>query len=248
MAAYNAEKTIGMAIRSVLAQTYTDWELLVADDCSDDDTPDIVGGFADSRIRYIRLTRNTGISGTRLRALREAKGEWIAVLDSDDMWEPDKLEKQMRLQAQTGAELLFTGSAFMDEDGNRKRWIMHVPATVDYRRLLKQNLISNSSTLVRRDLYEKYYVSEDNMHEDYALWLTLLSTGLVAYGVDEPLLVYRVSPASMTGNKAFSALMNWKTLRYLGLSFPKAVFCELCYSINGIRKYRAIHRRCGKKS
>ena len=101
MAAYNAEKTIDMAIRSVLAQTYTDWELIVIDDCGKDNTIDVVRNFDDPRIRLVHNPCNKGVSYTRQHGVEEAKGEWIAVLDSDDAWEADKLEKQAALQKET---------------------------------------------------------------------------------------------------------------------------------------------------
>ena len=115
MAAYNAERTIEQAINSVLRQTYTDFELLVVNDCSKDRTVELVKDIVakDSRVRLISNVKNSGVSYTRKHGLDEAKGEWIAVLDSDDAWEPEKLEKQIELQKRTNADLLFTGSAFI---------------------------------------------------------------------------------------------------------------------------------------
>ena len=119
MAAYNAEKTIEQAIYSVLCQTYPDFELLVVNDCSTDKTAALVAAIAekDDRVRLISNEKNGGVSYTRKHGLEEARGEWIAILDSDDAWASEKLEKQIELQKKTNAELLFTGSAFMDADG-----------------------------------------------------------------------------------------------------------------------------------
>ena len=97
--------------------------------------------------------KNSGVSYTRKHGLEEAKGSWIAILDSDDAWAPKKLEKQIDLQRRTNADLLFTGSAFMDSDGQPIDWYLHAPAEVTYRQLLKQNVLSNSSALVRKELY-----------------------------------------------------------------------------------------------
>lgn len=114
MAAYNAEKTIEQAINSVLRQTYTDFELLVVNDCSKDRTVELVKSIAakDNRVRLISNEKNSGVSFTRKHGLEESNGSWIAILDSDDAWTPDKLEKQIELQKRTNADLLFTGSAF----------------------------------------------------------------------------------------------------------------------------------------
>ena len=126
MAAYNAEKTIEQAISSVLNQTYPNFELLVVNDCSKDRTAESGGGLAerDSRVRLISNHKNSGVSYTRRHGLEEAKGAWIAILDSDDAWAPEKLEKQIALQKKVKADLLFTGSAFMDTDSQPIDWYL----------------------------------------------------------------------------------------------------------------------------
>lgn len=240
MAAYNTEKTIEQAINSVLSQTYTNFELLVVNDCSTDRTAELVKSIAakDSRVRLISNVKNSGVSYTRKHGLEEAKGSWIAILDSDDAWAPKKLEKQIDLQRRTNADLLFTGSAFMDSDGQPIDWYLHAPAEVTYRQLLKQNVLSNSSALVRKELYAKYYAIGDGMHEDFAIWLSILKEGKKAYGVDEPLLIYRIAKSSKSGNKVKAARMNWNTYRYVGLNLMEAIYYECWYIFNGIRKYR----------
>lgn len=240
MAAYNTEKTIEQAINSVLSQTYTNFELLVVNDCSTDRTAELVKSIAakDSRVRLISNVKNSGVSYTRKHGLEEAKGSWIAILDSDDAWAPKKLEKQIDLQRRTNADLLFTGSAFMDSDGQPIDWYLHAPAEVTYRQLLKQNVLSNSSALVRKELYAKHYAIGDGMHEDFAIWLSILKEGKKAYGVDERLLIYRIAKSSKSGNKFKAAKMNWNTYRYVGLNLMEAIYYECWYIFNGIRKYR----------
>ena len=124
MAAYNAERTIELAIKSIQSQSYPFWELLVINDCSIDATPVIVSSLAecDSRIHLLNNERNSGVSVSRQRGMEVAKGDWIAILDSDDMWAPEKLEKQLTFARNTDAELIFTGSAFIDCDGNPIAW------------------------------------------------------------------------------------------------------------------------------
>lgn len=242
MAAYNAEKTIEQAISSVLSQTYSNFELIIVNDCSKDGTVQLVENIAakDSRVHLISNEKNSGVSFTRKHGLEEAMGEWIAILDSDDVWAPEKLEKQIDLQEKTNADLLFTGSAFMDADGNPINWYLVAPAEVSYRQLLKQNVLSNSSALVRKELYAKYYAVGDGMHEDFAIWLSILKEGRKAYGVDEPLLIYRISKSSKSGNKIKAAKMNWNTYRYIGLNLIEAAYYEGCYIIKSLIKYTNI--------
>lgn len=244
MAAYNAEKTIRQAVDSVLSQTYGNFELIIANDCSQDSTLSIIEDYArrDSRVKVINNPVNMGVSRSRHHCLVQADSPWIAVLDSDDAWTSDKLEKQTELQAETNASVLFTGSRFMDDNGNQLDWVMHIPKTVNYRRLLRQNILSNSSSLCRKELFEKYYVVNDNIHEDFALWLNILKSGYVAHGVDEPLLIYRLTTGSKSGNKRKSALMNWHTYRSVGLNVIQTVYYEIWYVIKGLLKYRHLKK------
>mgnify|MGYP004592201191 FL=1 len=240
MAAYNAENTIGQAITSVIQQTYTDFELIIINDCSTDRTVDVINEFIkkDTRIRLINNSKNMGVSYTRKHGLDEAKGYWIAILDSDDLWLPEKLEKQVEFQKKTNADLLYTGSGFMNVDGKQINWALNVPEIITYRQLLKQNILSNSSALVRKDLYEKYYAVGDDMHEDFAIWLQILRNGIKAYGINEPLLIYRLDDKSKSGNKLKAAMMNWNTYRYIGLNVLEAAYYEFWYAINGLCKYK----------
>ena len=238
MAAFNAERTIGLAIDSVVHQSFENWELIIIDDGSNDSTVAIVNSKRDSRIRLIKNERNLGVSKSRKVGLDIAEGEWIAILDSDDAWRSDKLEKQLNLQKATCAEVVFTGSAFMDNDGNPLSWTLSVPEKLTYRELLKQNLISNSSVLVKKSLYKQNYVIGDELHEDFAIWLNITKEGKIAYGINEPLLIYRLTKSSKSSNKLKAAVMNWKTYRYVGLN-PFSAFYYMCwYIIKSIKKYK----------
>ena len=240
MAAYNAENTIGQAITSVIQQTYADFELIIINDCSTDRTVDVINEFIkkDARIRLINNSKNMGVSYTRKHGLDESKGSWIAILDSDDLWLPEKLAKQVEFQKKNNADLLYTGSVFMNVDGKQINWKLNVPEVITYRQLLKQNILSNSSALVRKDLYEKYYAVGDDMHEDFAIWLKILRNGIKAYGINEPLLIYRLDDKSKSGNKFKAAMMNWNTYRYIGLNVLEAAYYEFWYAINGLCKYK----------
>jgi teichuronic acid biosynthesis glycosyltransferase TuaG len=244
MPAYNAHLTLESAMLSVLSQTHSALELIVVDDHSSDDTLSIACDIAtrDSRVRVIANDENLGVSRSRLKGIKAASSEWIALLDSDDMWLPEKLEKQVVCQSSTSASLVFTGSGFMDERGKVIDWVLHVPSEMDYEGVLKQNLISNSSVLIERELLLKHLVCRDDIHEDFACWLSMLKSGVVAQGVDEPLLIYRLSSTSKSGNKIHSALMNWRTYRLNGLGMFASIRYMISYTFNGIQKYRAIAR------
>lgn len=244
MAAYNAENTIEMAIDSVLAQTYFNWELIIVNDCSTDNTKSIVEAYSkkDERIKLYSNEENLGVSKTRLKAVQLSNGNWIAILDSDDAWMPEKLAKQFELQNEINAELLYTGSSFMDEEGEKYNWIMEVPKTVSYKELLKQNILSNSSALIKKDLYMENYVLCDSIHEDFATWLRVLSNGATAYGVNEPLLVYRLSKNSKSGNKIHSAKMNWNTYHFLRIGILESIYYMTWYFFNSIRKYKNLRK------
>lgn len=242
MAAYNAENTIEYAIKSVIAQTYQDWELIIINDCSKDSTLEIVNFYAqkDSRIKLINNERNAGVSITRLNGLRASKGEWIAILDSDDAWLPEKLEKQLKKQCESKADIVYTGVSYIDESGNELSFIFNVPSNISYKKLLKQNIITNSSALVKKEVFEKYYAIGDEMHEDFALWLSALKNGAIAFGIDEPLTTYRISSNSKSGNKIKSAFMNWKTYRFVKLSVISSLYYMCWYVVKGLEKYKHI--------
>ena len=249
---FNAERTIEASVASVLMQSCKDLELIIIDDASVDDTRGILSSLAgqDSRIRIITNQENCGALRSRLTGADKANGEWIAFIDADDMWDPAKLEKQIKLRDSAGCDLIYTGSSFIDENGTAYDWIMHVPDTVDYKGLLKQNIISNSSVLMRKSDYIRYSPPADDgdsIHEDYACWLSMLKAGLSACGIDEPLITYRVSGESRTGNKRRSASMNMNTYKYIGIGPCRRVYYEVCYAKNGYIKHRHFKMRATKK-
>lgn len=240
MPAYNAEKTLPRAVASALAQTYYNFELIIIDDCSTDSTRQLARQYSsqDPRVRLLTNERNSGASQTRHNGVSQARGQWLAFLDSDDAWAADKLEKQICAQNRFDADLIFTGSAFMDSEGNAIDWTLHVPETIGYRKLLKQNLISNSSVLVRKDRYLECECLSDGLHEDFVCWLRMLRGGALARGIDEPLLIYRLSASSKSGNKLKAAKMNWRAYRAAGLNIPTAAYYMSFYAVNSLLKYR----------
>ena len=244
MPAYNAQDYIQEAIQSVLQQTYTEWELLVIDDASSDRTAEIVNQLVrkDRRVHYIKNKANIGAAESRNRGVELAKGQWIAFLDSDDCWHPDKLKRQLDLAEKHRAEFVFSGSAFMNKDGRRLEYYLAVPEQISYSQLLKQNIISCSSVLIKKSLIADFPMKHaEDMHEDFAVWLQILKNrNLQAFGINEPLLIYRITAASKSGNKIKAARMTYRVYRYLGLSVFEAIYYWLWYVCRSLRKYKSL--------
>lgn len=246
---YNGARTLADAVSSVLAQSHAELEVILIDDGSADDTLNIMRSFlSDPRVTVVHSEVNRGVAYSRNLGVRKAKYDWIALLDCDDCWEADKLEKQLlAVQQNPACELFFTGSAFMDENGERSGHVLHVPKTVTYRQLLKQNVISCSSVLIKKSLLLAHpFPDAPQLHEDYAVWLQILQEIPFACGVDAPLLIYRVYAASKSGNKLRAAQMQWNTYRFLHIPFWKAAPSFLCYTVRSLHKYLHIFNQFGR--
>ena len=197
----------------------------------------------DSRIVLYLNEHNIGVSKTRNKGISIAKGQWLAFLDSDDCWSADKLQKQLCIREEyKTAEFIFTGSRFMDESGHLFRWIMTVPDNVVYERLLKQNVISCSSVLISKKCLGDHRMSGDSIHEDFALWLAILKEDVIAYGINEPLLIYRVSTKSKSGNKIKSAIMTYKTYLKSGIGCIRAFYYMTFYLFRSFIKYHNLYK------
>lgn len=242
MPAYNCEKYVAQAINSVVDQVYKKWELLVLDDGSKDNTLQIIEKFSqnDSRIKVLTNGKNIGVSATRNRGIDIASGDWIAFLDSDDMWKPEKLAKQFEIVEKESAEFLFTGSSYINEEGKPFKGIFEVPEEVTYKKLRNQNVISCSSVLLKKKYFENIKMEKDDMHEDYAVWLRILKLGVVAFGVNEPLLIYRISRNSKSGNKMKTVKMTYKVFRFVGINPLGSAYFMVRHVISSVLKYKRI--------
>lgn len=241
MPAYNAEYYIEEAIRSVMAQTVADWELLVLDDCSADQTRSIVEKLAaeDGRIRLICREENSGgAAKVRNQGLDLCGGDFIAFLDSDDVWHPEKLKLQLDRLQETGAALCYSSYAVIDADGNPAKSDYIVPESTDFEKLLRENVIGCSTVLMRRESMEKYRFNTDFYHEDYILWLQLLKDGYRAVGCPDVLVKWRFIQTSRSFDKGKSAKNRWKIYReYLKLPFLKSAWVFCGYVTAGLKKY-----------
>lgn len=245
MPAYNAEKTIREAIDSVLGQSYPDLELIVINDCSKDATGEIIRQYAaaDPRVKPLENPVNSGVSVSRNRGVAAAAGEYIAFLDSDDLWREDKLEKQLAVMEKNGAVLSYTASAFIDETGKRYNYVMPAEEKTTLSTLLKRNLVSCSSAMIRADVMKGLKMPSDKMHEDYYVWITVLRKYGYAYGVNEPLLIYRLSTNSKSSNRFKSAKMIYNTYRAVGYGPVSSALLMLRYTIHSVSKrYKINHQ------
>lgn len=245
MPAYNAQKYIKTAILSVENQTCSDdWELIVVDDCSKDNTAKIIKRMAqsDPRIHYVRNASNLGVAESRNHGVALAQGEWVAFLDSDDSWHKDKLKIQMNCAKRNHADFLFCASALMDKHDNLIKTWWPVPERITYKELLKQNVIACSSVLIRRELIQEYPMCHgEHMHEDFAVWLQILrNKKITAYGINKPLLIYRIHPGSKSANKIKAARMTYRVYRHIGLPPHKRLYYWLCYLHRSIVKYSRV--------
>lgn len=238
--AFNARRTVAQAIESVQAQTFQQWEMVVVDDLSADDTCSIVETYvkADSRIRLLRQRINGGPACARNAGLKAAVGRYVAFLDSDDYWLPAKLDRQLSFMRANSAALSYTLYRRFADDIAETGPLVGLPSFFTYEALLKNTGIACLTVMIDRELAG---VIEFPLirHEDYALWLTLLKRGLVAYGLLEDLARYRVSNSSVSGNKLKSASWVWNIYRDSEkLSLPHAAWCFGNYAWNAYRRNR----------
>lgn len=244
MPAYNAAKTIRESIESILAQTVDDWELIVIDDGSTDCTPQILTEFAamDNRVVFLQNEKNSGASFTRNRAVSLAKGEWIAFLDSDDIWRKDKLAKQLALaRLHPDMVVCYTASSFINDEGQPYGYVMPVVEKLTYKQLLRKNLMSCSSVMIRAQIMKTIEMPNDKMHEDYFVWLNVVRSCGIAYGINEPLLIYRLCANSKSSNRVKSAKMLFNSYRAVGYNFAVSGFFVFRYMFYSIFKRIRIH-------
>lgn len=241
MPAFNSERYICDAIASVRNQTFDEWELIVVDDCSTDSTYETVYEIAqeDPRIRVIRNETNRGAAASRNAGFGQCKGKYVALLDSDDLWEPEKLQKQIAYAEKSGADIVCCSYAIIDEQGRKKAADFIVPDRTDFQSMLTKSTISCSTAMLKTTMVEQYRFPTHIYHEDLAYWLLLLKNGAQAVGITEVLASYRVTRGSRASNKLRSAINRWKIYRgYLGIPFTRSVCLLLRYMCLGVVKYR----------
>lgn len=236
---YNGENFISTAIDSVLAQTYTNWELIIIDDASSDSSLEIIKAYAerDSRILLVKEVFNTGVASVRNKGISLSRGEFIAFLDSDDIWLPDKLKLQLQFIKENSIDVCYTTYSMIDGNGKifKHRCIND---TVTFNSLLRENIIIFSTVLLRFEILQGTTFDSESFHEDFVFSLELLRKGAVFKGIALELVQYRVQRNGKSFNKFVAAKNRWLIYRNnLHLSISQTIFYFIIYAVNGVRKY-----------
>lgn len=244
---HNGEKYIEETIASVVNQTYSNWELILVDDCSTDNTAEVVRGVWEriekdgknaGKIKFILLEENLGAARTRNTGLLQSAGRYVSYLDADDLWNPEKLEKQLAHMERTGAAFSFTGYEFADENGKGTGKIVTVPETITYKQALQNTTIFTSTVMFdttkipREELAMPVIKSEDT-----ALWYKLLRQGILAYGVNENLVAYRRAGKSLSSNKLEAVRRIWNLYRKAEhLSIPYSAYNFVFWAVRAVKR------------
>lgn len=215
---YQANRFIRETMDCVLAQTYPDWELLLIEDGSTDGTPETIRSYCEekgeNRIRLICQPVNGGAARARNRGLEEAKGRYIAYLDADDLWVPEKLEKELAFLKEKQAAFVFTGYEFADENGRGTGKIVQVPETLSYKQALGNTTIFTTTVMFDTARIDKTLLQMPEIKsEDTALWWKVLRNGYTAYGLNENLAKYRRAGKSLSSNKIEALRRIWNLYR-----------------------------------
>lgn len=238
-ASYNAGRFISETIESVLNQTYENLELIIVDDCSTDNTEEIVKRYIekDSRVKFYKLEKNSGAAVVRNTALEKATGRFMAFLDSDDLWNKDKLEKQIKFMKDNNYGFSFTSYRLMYENGELKGKEVIAPQSMNYTQLLKNTIIGCLTVVIDKEIIGDFRMPLVRAGQDTATWLSILRKGHVAYGLNEVLASYRTVEGSISSNKIKALKRTWNTYRNLEkLSLVKSSYYFTCYTLNAIKK------------
>lgn len=238
--AYRVQAVVRETIDSVIQQTYPKWEMLIADDCSPDGTAAVIAAAAtdDPRVRLIRCEVNGGPAAARNAALGQARGRWIAFLDSDDLWLPTKLADSMEFATSQKSALTFTGFRRISFDGQKIGKYISVPKNLPYSKLLGNTAIATSTVLIDRRMTGEFTM-KNVYYDDFACWLEILKTGLKAHGLNKDLMRYRVVTNSVSRNKRRSASEVWKIYRQVEkINLACSAWYFMRYALNAILKYR----------
>lgn len=240
MPAYNSEKYIDEAIESVIRQTYKNWELIIVNDASTDDTEKIIKSYQekDKRIKLISLSENQGVANARNTAVKNSIGRYIAFLDSDDYWEEEKLQEQIKFMKNRKIAFSYHDYKLLNTVNNKEK-LIKVPLKLNYNELLKGNTTGSCLTVcIDRKIVDKIYFPKEK-HEDYICWLNILKKYYIeGYGLNKILGTYRIGKKSISSNKLQSAVWNWQVYRKnQNISVLKTIYYMSFYIVNGLKKY-----------
>jgi glycosyltransferase involved in cell wall biosynthesis len=237
---HNAEKFIAQTIESVLAQTYQEWEMIIVDDLSLDHSTSIVEAYVqkDPRIKLIKQEQKSGPADARNRAIQAAHGRYIAFLDADDQWMPEKLEKQISFMIKHDLAFTYSSYKVINMDNETLTTFVTLP-DISYESMLKTCSVGCLTAVYDREKLGKMYMPKLPKRQDYALWLSILKKIGTTKGLLEPLAYYRIGQTSVSSNKINAAAWQWKVYRDVEqLSLTKSIYYFVNYVYFGIKKYR----------
>ena len=236
---YNSSRFINECVSSVLEQTYINWELIIVDDASDDNSRELITKIAarDNRIKFVFLTKNIGVAGARNIALEMSEGRYIAFLDSDDIWKKDKLTTQIDFMQFHNISFSFSSYQPISENGMEFFREIKAPLKVGYNFFLKNTIIGCLTVVLDKHKLGDVKMPKLRTSQDMALWLSIMRGGIVAYGIEESLAYYRIVGNSNTSNK-FKVIQGvWRIYRIEeGLGYVKSIWCFLNYAFNAVKK------------
>lgn len=238
---WNSEKYIKKTIESVQKQTYTNWEMIIADDCSSDGTVEIVEQVSkdDPRVRIVKQDVNGGAARARNRSLLEATGRYISYLDADDIWKPTKLEKQVEFMKAHNCGFSCASYEVIDDEGCTLNKEIHMLPSVDYVGFLTNNLLQTVGIMVDTSIVDKKYLIMPDIRrrQDAATWLQVLKAGYRCYGINEVLAGYRRTENSLSSNKVKAVKGVWSLYRDIEkLSLPFSCYCFVRYAFLAVWK------------
>lgn len=240
---FNGEPYLEMTLESARNQTFSDWEMLLTDDGSTDNSPAIIERYAaeDSRFRLLRNSLGKGPASARNNSIREARGSYLAFLDSDDLWHPTKLAKQLEFMKARNSSFSYTAYEHVDADGEYLKDIA-IPEEVSYEQLLKKNVIATATVMVHRERFTDLVMPDYPRAQDFALWLKLLREAGVAHGFQEKVAGYRVTPNTGNRKKVYALKYLFEIYtREEGLSPLRAFGLIVQMLIYRTAKYRNTH-------
>ena len=236
---YNSARFINECVESVLEQTYINWELIIVDDASNDNSRELIITIAarDNRIKFIFLNKNIGVAGARNIALEKSKGRYIAFLDSDDVWKKQKLTKQIHFMQSHDLSFSFSSYESISENGIKVFKEIKAPLKIDYNSFLKNTIIGCLTVVLDKEKIGDFKMPKLRTSQDMALWLSIMKGGVIAYGIKESLAYYRIVGKSNTSNKFRVILGVWKIYRNEeGFGYMRSIWCFLNYLFNAVKK------------
>jgi len=240
MPVYNAERFLRQAVESVLNQSYKNLELIMIDDCSTDESFSIMREYenADDRVRVHSNTENSGVARTRNTGIQMATGKYIALIDSDDVWTLNKIEKQVNKIVENRADVVYCSFGFIDEKDNAIKKPFIVPEKTSYNDMLVKCVFTCSTIMIDAEILKAHPFKSDYYHEDFLLWTELMSLSLKAVGDKAVLMFNRQVDGSRSNNKLSAARHRWEIYRKaLGMSILCSCITFVRYAVNGVIKY-----------